>query len=303
MYGKQSSSGDFATLRHFQILLNRSNVKPDPKKAVDANLEFYLTVTKGHLLAYACNILGCSKLDDALVLPQGIQRAPIQQQWEYLSNLAGTIVKECTLSDDVDDTKDRVYNYARILCHYGALLLEFKDAWAEGDGERVFQCWKLMMPHFKASGRHKYALEALRLQFQVKSTLSPRLAHQAKWNRFINVKGGKGKNIPTDLYNEHIVKLLKHIVTTMGPNLTEMSLQRAARSVSTVFVISKQYDKESGVPVVTTAHCTKSDAGDVTKIVDVVLKEEILKINAGRSHKNFKTIRLNPLWNLKSCYG
>ena len=179
----------------------------------------------------------------------------------------------------------------------------FKDAWAEGDGERVFQCWKLMMPHFKASGRHKYALEALRLQFQIKSTLSPRLAHQAKWDRFINVKGGKGKNIPTDLYNEHIVKLLKHIVTTMGPNLTEMSLQRAARSVSTVFVISKQYDKESGVPVVTTAHCTKSDAGDVTKIVDVVLKEEILKINAGRSHKNFKTIRLNPLWNLKSCYG
>lgn len=180
MYGKRSSSGDFGTLRHFQILLNRSNVKTDPKKAVDANLEFYLTVTTGHLLAYACKILGCSKLDDTLVLPQSIQHAPIQQQWEYISNLADTIVKECTLinvSNYVDDTKDRVYNYAHILCHYGALLLEFKDAWAEGDGERVFQCWKLMMPHFKASGRHKYALEALRLQFQVKSTLSPRLAH------------------------------------------------------------------------------------------------------------------------------
>ena len=133
---------------------------------------------------------------------------------------------------------------------------------------------------------------------QVKSTLSPRLAHQAKWDRFINVRGGQGKNIPTDLYNEHIVKLLKHIVTTMGPNLTEMALQHAARSVSTVFAVSKQYNKESGVPVVTTAHCTKSDAGDVAKILDVVLKEKILKIKPGRFHKNFKTIRLNPLWNL-----
>ena len=106
MYGKKSSSGDFGTLRHFQVLLNRTNVKQDVKKAVDANLEFYLTVMKGHLLAYACKILGCSKLDDTLVLPRGIQRAPIEQQWEYISHLAGTIVNECTFIDvsgDVDD--------------------------------------------------------------------------------------------------------------------------------------------------------------------------------------------------------
>ena len=69
----------------------------------------------------------------------------------------------------------------------------------KGMVSEFFQCWKLMMPHFKASGRHKYALEALRLQFQVKCTLSPRLAHQAIWDRFVNVKGGRGKNIPTDL--------------------------------------------------------------------------------------------------------
>ena len=301
MYGKKPSSGDFGTLKHFQSLLNRTNVKQETKNAVDANLEFYLTVVKGHLLAYACNILGCRKLDDTLKLPRGIKHAPIERQWEYLSNLAGTIVNECTLIDistDVEDTKDRVYNYARNLCHYGALLLELKDAWAEGDGDRVFQSWKLMMPHFKAAGRHKYALEALRIQFQVNSTLSPRLAHQVKWDRFVNVKGGQGKNIPTDLYNEHVVKLLKRIIRTMGPNLTEKAMQRSARSVSTVFAISKQYDKESGTPIITTAHSAKSDAADIAKIVDVVLKEEILKIKPGRYHKGFNTIRLNPVWNL-----
>ena len=206
MFGKTSTSGDFGTLGHFKSVLNRSNVTKDVKKAVDANVEFITTVFKGHLLACACKILGCNTVEETLQLPSGINRAPVAQQWAYISNLSEKIVDKCTLIDissSVDDTTDRVFNYARVLCHYGALLLEFKDAWAEGDGDRVFCCWRLMMPHFKVWGRRKYALEALRFQLQVKSLFSPMLAHQAKWDRFVNSKGGQGNNIPTDLYNEH----------------------------------------------------------------------------------------------------
>ena len=71
----------------------------------------------------------------------------------------------------------------------------------------------------------------LRLQFQVKAILSPQLAHQVLWNCFVNTRGGLGKNIRNDLYNEHIVKLVKNIMTCMGVNLTEEAFQRAARSV------------------------------------------------------------------------
>ena len=39
------------------------------------------------------------------------------------------------------------------------------------------------MPHFKAAGHTKYALEALRLLMQVNITLSPNLAHQVMWHR------------------------------------------------------------------------------------------------------------------------
>ena len=120
------------------------------------------------------------------------------------------------LYNAVAETDDKVYNYARVLCHYGALVLEFRDACVEGDGERVFRCWRLMLPHFKAAGRTKYSLEALRLQFQVKAILSPQLAHQVLWDRFVNTKGGLGKNLQNDLYNEHIVKLVKNIMTCMG---------------------------------------------------------------------------------------
>ena len=78
----------------FQSLLNHNTVKDDPKKAVDATLEFVRTVVVGHLLG------------------------------------------------------DHVYNYARVLCHFGTLVLQFTDAWSKGDGECIYRCWWLFLPHF-----------------------------------------------------------------------------------------------------------------------------------------------------------
>jgi len=82
-----------------------------------------------------------------------------------------------------------------------------------------------MLPHFKSSGRTKYSLEALRIQFQVKSILSPQLAHQVMWDRFVNTRGGRGNNIPCDLQYEHVNKLIKSVIANMGVHLTEKALQ------------------------------------------------------------------------------
>ena len=101
-----------------------------------------------------------------------------------------SLVQGSLTNETVVDNNDGVYNYARILCHYGSLMMEFRDAWQEGDGERILRCWKLFMPHFKTAGCTMYSLEALKLQFQSTITSSPNLAHQITWNRFVNVKGG-----------------------------------------------------------------------------------------------------------------
>ena len=73
-----------------------------------------------------------------------------------IHHLASQVVDNCTLIDitgPVDDTEDEVYNYARVLCHDGSLVLEFRDALSEGDGERIFHCWRFLLPYFKASGK------------------------------------------------------------------------------------------------------------------------------------------------------
>ena len=183
----------------------------------------------------------------------------------------------------------------------GALLMEFRDSWAEGDGERAYRCWRLLLPHFFTEKRHKYALEALRLQVQVKAVLSPHLAHHIMWDRYINTRGGIGRNIPCDLYNEHVNKLLKHIISNMGANMTHKALTRAARSVSSLQSFCRQYDKCLGVPFLTHTHSTRSDVADVAKVMCAVQDRKLLQIMPGRKHCAFPNLPTNPLknWDIK----
>lgn len=309
LYGK--SAGDHGTLAFFRSQLRRIPVTADAKKDLNACVDLIYTVMKGHILAAACEILKVTSLEDSPTLPAGLKTASKSEQLAYISDTALAIVEKCTLVDTAysskpdgcnDDIGDGVYNYARVMCHFGALIMEVKDAWSEGDGERMVRCWKLLMPHFKAAGHTKYALEALRLQIQINATLSPNLAHQVTWNRFVNIRGGLGKNIPCDLHNEHVNKLLKQIITNMGSNLTEKSLQRAARSVTALDAITESFDAHSGVPHRTTAHSTKPDIEDVKKVMATVKKHQLLTPLGHREHRAFPGLPLNPLskWDLKA---
>ena len=308
LYGK--SAGDHGTLAFFRSHLRRIPVTTDPKKDINACVDLIYTVMKGHILASACEVLKVTGLGDSPTLPSGIKTAPKPQQLAYICDIAQAIVDKCTLVDtafsgkreDTQETGDGMFNYARVLCHFGSLVMEVKDAWSEGDGERMVRCWKLLMPHFKAAGHTKYALEALRLQIQIRSTLSPNLAHEVKWNRFVNIRGGIGRNIPCDLHNEHVNKLLKHVISNMGSNLTEKALQRAARSVTALDAISESFDMHSGIPYCSSAHSTKPDSEDVKKVMATVMKYQLLTPLGNREHRLFRNFSSNPLvkWDVAS---
>ena len=186
------------------------------------------------------------------------------------------VISEAFLNKSVPDTGDAVHNYARVLCHFSALVYLFIDAWKEGDGERVIRCWKMFMVHFHAEKKTKYALEALRLQFQL-VTLQPYLVHQLMWGKFVNTHGGKGRNIPCDLQNKHVNKLSKDIVANMGANFTEVASTRAARAVSSLERLALALDKHTGIHPEATAHSTREAEKDVKMVVDVVLKARVLE--------------------------
>lgn len=303
LYGQTSQ--DHGTLGYFKSLLNRTTVKNEPKQSVNACLDFFTTVVKGHILAVACEVLEVRNLDSPLQLPPGLQESSPERQISFIKSIAVQVVDKCGLVGaaltrrNVDETKDGVYNYARVLCHFGSLVMEFVDAWAEGDGERIYRCWRLFLPHFIVANCRKYALEALRLQFQVKAVLSPHLAHHILWDRFINTKGGMGRNIPCDLHNEHMNKMLKEVIANMGSNLTEVALHRAAQSVSAIKAICQRFDKISGVPFGTQAHSMRSDEKDVARVMMTVLKQKLFATSQGRKHHSYPKIHTNPLWSWK----
>lgn len=162
----KQSAKDQGTLLYFKNRLNRVSICKEPKKQVDATVDFLHTVVKGHWLAHACHILGISSLTERFALPNGLLKASQDEKRLFVEKIATKVVEEVTLIDDAFstqkppvDTDDSMYNYARVLCHYGSLTMEMMDAWAEGDGERVLRCWRLFLPQFQLAGSTKYALE------------------------------------------------------------------------------------------------------------------------------------------------
>ena len=205
-----------------------------------------------------------------------------------------TIIGDAILGSNMEESGDKKYDYARTFCHYAALALEFYDAWHEGDGIRILRCWRLFLPHFYESGRTKYSLEALRLQMQIKF-LPHHLVHQITWDRFINTHGGLGRNIPCDLHNEHVNKVLKGMIRHMGANFSQNALTNVARSVTYMSSVTNVFDQLCGIIQDSVAHTTKDDVSDVKHVVNVVKSENLWKIHKGRAHRSFKTISSDPL--------
>lgn len=143
-----------------------------------------------------------------------------------------------------EKAEDCIYNYACARLGLGLLLHNFDDAVKEGDGERILRCWKFLLLIFKCYNHHKYALASLQLLANVNAMLSPRKAHSLVWNRTINNKGGKGKNISLDLRMEHIVHLHKEMLANLGVNLTPECALRCSRAIQPVEDLLRTVDDE-----------------------------------------------------------
>ena len=277
------------------------------KKDVNKTVEFLLTIVKGHFLAFACKQLKITKVSDKLPNLTALKQGSDDKKKAFITNLAESVVEEFALVEEAFnykqiaecDNTDHVYNYARTICHYGSLIMEFMDAWAEGDGERIYTCWQVFLPHFyNHSTRSKYAVEAVRLQLQ-QQVLSNQLSHELIWGRFVNLKGGAGNNLPSDLVNEFINKDIKDIIRNMGSNVSENALKRAARSISKIKATCTNFDTVSNIHPQASAHAARSLKEDINKVVSSVLKNKLLQVDPnGRKHAKYPQISLNPLNNL-----
>ncbi len=284
------SARDHGTLTSLLTKLRRLPNAKVPKDNMHACQDGLLTIYDGHIVGRALIELGISKPDDT---PSPTTTIDLKQLATKIVD-DFTVISDVLLDKPVEDSGDGKYNYARVLCHYTALVTEFLDGWSEGDGIRVLRCWKLFLLHFYHDRRTKYACETLRLQFQLAS-LPPHLVSQLTWDRFINTHGGNGRNVPCDLHNEHVNCLFKEIVGHMGANFTQEASTEAARAISSLDRMANRFDNQTSIHALPTAHTRKSDEKDLNMVVTELLNTKCLQIIENRHHDSFPHMKLNPL--------
>ncbi|XP_068753359.1 uncharacterized protein [Montipora capricornis] len=126
---------------------------------------------------------------------------------------------------------DFKFNYHQNKLVFGLLLFDFNDAVREGDGERLFDIYKLALLLYHREGHTKYAYVVLLHLVKVVAILPKFQAHRLKWNRFYNKYGGKGNNISLDFKKEQQNKVLKTFWRALGANINENNGARVAHAV------------------------------------------------------------------------
>jgi hypothetical protein len=140
--------------------------------------------------------------------------------------------------------EDYIFNFHQAKLAFGLVLFEFNDTVKEGDGERLFDLYKLCLLLFKSRGHTKYFYVVLLYLAKINFLLSEDEAFGLKWNRFYNHHGGKGKNISLDLRKEQQNSILKSMWRSLGANLNENSATRISKSLELHEVLMTTVDKD-----------------------------------------------------------
>ena len=198
-----------------------------------------------------------------------------------------TITQESTPPEDKVTTQDYLYNYHSAKLTFGLILMEFNDAVREGDGDRLFDLYKIALLLYKANNNYKYAYVVLLHLVKCICFLSEKQTYSAKWNIFFNGNSKQGGNIPLDLRKEQQNRILKSMWRGLGPNLDEANAERVAGTLEAVESIYESIDKECGINI--TSHRTFSkDKEAVLQITkDLISQAAFNKTDGRKGHPSF----------------
>lgn len=171
--------------------------------------------------------------------------------------------------------KALIADYCRTALGMCLLAYNFTDARRHGDGERLIRLYKFFILHFKAANKHKYAYACLRLQVQLQCLLTPRLAHQLVWNRFVNNKGKPDTNVELDRENEHRNKAIKQECRGFHGKITDKSIKRVGQAAQSIETILKAVDRESHVRGASGKHSAVNANEDILSLVDMLHQERV----------------------------
>ncbi|XP_066930033.1 uncharacterized protein [Clytia hemisphaerica] len=176
--------------------------------------------------------------------------------------------------DTVEDEKmNHKLSYQKALFSYNLLLRSINDAIREGDGERLFELYRVAVLYFKCYGRNKYAYTVLKSFFRIQ--MEPAAALSLIWERFINKHGMKGYNISMDLHMEHLNNFLKELLRDLRGNVNKENAERVSKAVKNLKSIVENFEKEQKIKEQKSSKNKAKTLNDVRHLVTQFMEQNI----------------------------
>ena len=191
-----------------------------------------------------------------------------------------------TTSDKISDN-DGVVNYCKNALGLCYLAKDFVDARKRGDGERICRLYKYLLLYYKLDGRTKYSYQTIHMLAQINFLLPPGLAHELKWNRFVNNNGYPDSNIELDRELEHRNEYFKEDLKSYRGKITEKSIDRCSKSYNVMQNIIKNFDDISFNKRPTGKHTVADWKNDVKGLQIQFEEENLFAVNPDRYYLSF----------------
>lgn len=172
--------------------------------------------------------------------------------------------------------------------------MAFEDAVKEGDGQRIYELYKLFLLIYKSHKHTKYAYVTLHYLVRISAILPEFEADRLKWNRVVNLHGGKACNVPMDLRKEHQNNLLKILWKALGPNLNEKNAARIAGTLDGIELILHNIDEDCKLSQRSSHRSIAKKEEAVTQIISDLQTINAFKFIRGREgHPSFPKFNAN----------
>ena len=213
----------------------------------------------------------------------------------YMQNVIDKFLDELVFLDDEFKVSDSIWSYGVNLIKCFLLLADFKDAVSPGNGEHLLILRKQLLVHFFSTpGFNEFAIEMFVNILQCEVLLSKAEANRYKWAATVNWRGGSGKNIEMDLFQENRNSEMKKLIRAMGANKMEKAITRASKASGGVSKIIEAYEHQVSIHPRSTTHSHKSSIND-EKIISRDLRSlRPFNMEEGRRFESFIEIKPDP---------
>ena len=217
---------------------------------------------------------------------------------EVLDKFLDEFIFPSELPDDEmsdKDVSDGVWCYSVNILKCFMVIADFKDAVSTGNGHHISILRKQLLVHFFSTpGFNQFAIEMLINILQCEVLLSKAEAHRCKWAATVNWKGGSGKNIEIDLFQENRNCEMKKLIRSMGANKTEKAITRASQAEGGVSKIVDSFKEQVKLSIRSSSHTHKSSEDDEKIICRDLRGLRPFKHQDGRSFETFVGISPDP---------